>query len=147
MTKLCRVAFVALCVASLFSVTAAWAAEGTVANPAIGSEAPLFTPAPELKGCTFRCISGFSTNIGGGPSDWGMGSSCAAAQSAFSSALFNRADANCYNRGYEDGVCGTITEVITTGCYFNGTMFQIDGYADHSCGRTVCIEPKDPYQY
>ena len=121
MTKLYRVAFVALlCAASLYTGSAAWA-------------------------CTFRCISGFTTAINGGPSDWGMGSSCTAAQSALTAALFDRADANCYNRNY-DGVCGTVTQVTTTACYFNGTMFQIDAYANHSCGRTICIDPIDPYQ-
>jgi len=146
MQKICRLAFAVLCMAALFAGTAAWAAEGgPVANPVVGAEAPLFTPAPELKGCTFRCISGFTTAINGGPSDWGMGSSCAVAQSALTAALFDRADANCYSRGYEDGVCGTITQVTTTACYFNGTMFQVDAYANHSCGRTICIE-KEPYQ-
>jgi hypothetical protein len=116
-----RVAFVALCVASLFSGSAAWA------------------------GCRFRCVSGFTTSNQGGPSDWAQASTCSAAQSALSSALFTRADDNCWNLGY-DGVCGTITEVMTSGCYFNGTMFQVGGYADHSCGREICIDPIDPYQ-
>jgi len=95
--------------------------------------------------CTYRCVSGFTTAINGGPSDWGMASTCAAAQTALTNSLFNTADANCYNRGY-DGVCGTVTQVTTTPCYFNGTMFQIDAYANHSCLREICIDPIDPYQ-
>jgi len=120
MSKICKGAFVALCVASLFSASAAWA------------------------GCRFRCISGFTTAYNGGPSDWAQGSTCSEAQSALSSALFTRADNNCVDLGY-DGVCGTITQVTTGPCYFNGTMFQMSGYADHSCGVEVCIE-RDPYQ-
>ena len=122
MARQCKVAFIALCVASLFSASAARA------------------------GCRFRCISGFTTSSSyGGPSDWGMGWTCSEAHSSFSSSVFNTADQNCLNRGYE-GVCGTIYEVMTTACYFNGTMFQVSGYADHSCGREVCIDPIDPYQ-
>ena len=81
---------------------------------------------------------------GGGPSDWGQGWTCIEAQSAFSGSVFNHADQNCLNQGY-DGVCGTIYEVMTSGCYFNGTMFQVGGYANHSCGVEICIE-RDPYQ-
>jgi hypothetical protein len=125
MAKLYKVVFVALCVAALFSGSASAA-------------------------CRFRCISGFTTSPGGGqPSDWGMGPDCATAQSAFSSSVFNTADNNCVALGY-DGVCGIVYEVITSqgpnGCFFNGTMMQVDGYANHSCGREICIDPIDPYQ-
>ena len=143
MTKLCKVVFEPVCSVSLFSVTGAWAGEGTVANPSIGAEVPLLIPAPEAKigGCHIVCESGFTTSPGGGqPSDWGMASDCTAAQSALTSALATRATNNCLNMGY-DRRCGIVTQVTTTGCYFNGTMFQIDAYADHSCGYTICDDP------
>jgi len=145
MAKLCRVALLALCVMSLFAGTAAWAAEsGTVANPAIGAESPLlFTPAPDLKigGCRIRCLGTYTTAIGGGPSDWGMGSSCAVAEPALTNALYARADDYCWNNGF-DGAC-SVVQVTTSACYFNGTMFQTDGYANFKCSSTICI---DPYQ-
>jgi len=39
--------------------------------------------------------------------------------------------------------CGTVSQVTTSACYFNGSVFQIDAYANHGCGDTVC---DDPYQ-
>lgn len=141
MAKLRRVAFVALCVTSLFSFAAAWA-DCIGESPAVSIEPPLFTPAPETKlppdGCrTFCPTTIYSTQTPDGPSDWGMGSDCTAAQSALTTALRNRADQHCLDLGY-DGVCGTVNQVTTTACYFNGTMFQVDAYATHRCAVSSC---------
>src|SRR5215208_3186378 len=122
MAKLCRVAFLALCVASLFAGTAAWAGEGSPApdaTPTISPEAPVFTPAPELKGCRMRCLGSYASGSPGNPSDWGMGSSCAVADPALSNALDNRAETLCWNAGHDLGACNVVHN-ITSACYFNG---------------------------
>lgn len=138
MAKLYRVAFIALCMCSLFSVMVG-ADGGTVVNPVTGTEPLLFTPAPEAKlppdGCRIFCIGGFSTSVNGGDSDWGMGSSCAEAQAAFSNAVNGKAQSHCDSID-SLGVCN-VTEV-KGGCFFNGTMFQIDGYADYGCRQEIC---------
>jgi hypothetical protein len=71
-----------------------------------------------------------------------MGSSCAVADAALTSALFSRADDACWNNGF-DGAC-SVVEVVTTACYFNGTMWQSDGYANYKCSTTICIDPIQP---
>jgi hypothetical protein len=141
--KLCRFVFAGLCAASLFA-SSAWAADGSaVANPVIGAEAPLFTPAPELKigGCRTRCVDSYTTSVNGGPSAWGMGSTCSAAQTDLDAHLLAQADAHCLDLGY-DGAC-SVTTVITGLCYWQPSIngYQTSGYADHSCLSTICIDP------
>src|SRR5215216_7120697 len=138
--KLCRFVFVGLCAASLFA-SSAWAGEGGAAvNSAIGAEAPLSTPAPELKigGCRTRCIGSYTTSINGGPSAWGMGSTCSTAQTDLDARLFDQADTHCVELGY-DGAC-SVTTVITGPCYWQPSIngYQTSGYANHSCLSTIC---------
>ena len=124
MAKLCRVALALLCIAPLFSVTAVLA---------------------KSTGCRFVCpTTTYSTSINGASSAWGIGPDCASARADLSSRLFDQADQHCVDLGF-DGVCGTITEVITTGCFFNSNIwaFQINGYAIHRCSHEVCID-RDP---
>jgi hypothetical protein len=143
MARFYRVAFMALCLSSLFSVAAitAWAdgGGGTVSSPVAGPDCPLFIPAPQNKlppdGCRFFCLGDYSTAVNGGSSDWGMGSSCEEAQSAFSGAVSSKADSYCQSIG-RLWVC-SLTEV-KGGCFFNGTMMQIDGYADFQCMEEIC---------
>jgi len=73
-----------------------------------------------------------------------MGSSCAVADPALSNALDNRAETLCWNAGHDLGACNIVHQ-ITTGCYFNGTMFQTDGYVTNGCWVEVCIDPIYPY--
>ena len=141
MAKLCRVAFIALCICSLFSVLT-WADGGTASNPVVGPDVPLFIPAPQNKlpppgGCWYYCAGGRTTAVNGGSSDWGMGSTCTEAQTAFSNAVRSKAQDDC--TGSADlGWCN-LTEVKGA-CFFNGTMFQIDGYANYGCRFEVCDE-------
>jgi hypothetical protein len=145
MAKLCRVTFLALCVASLFAGTAAWAGEGSaVEAPAIGTEVPNFIPAPELKACRLRCLGSYSSGSPTNPSDWGMGSTCPVAEAALSTALNNRAESSCYAMNHDLGACN-VGHHVTTPCYFNGTTNQTDGYVTFGCWVEVCIEPIDPY--
>jgi hypothetical protein len=141
MAKLYRVAFIALCICSLFSVLA-WADGGTASNPVVGPDVPLFIPAPQNKlpppgSCWYPCVGGRTTAVNGDSSDWGMGSTCAEAQAAFSSAVRSKAQNDCDSTG-DFGWCN-LTEV-TGGCFFNGTMFQIDGYANYGCRVQFCEE-------
>ena len=146
MAKPYRFTFLAFCTASLF-VGSAWAGEGgaVLAKPVIGAEAPLFTPAPELKigGCRTRCIGSYATSTNGASSAWGMGSNCSAAQADLDAFLFNQADQNCLALG-TDGAC-SVTTVVTTPCYWNGYSYQFSGYANYRCFVTTCIEPPPPY--
>jgi hypothetical protein len=140
MSKVSKLALVA-CMASLLIVGMAWAGEASgAASPLI--KAPNFTPAPENRTCHGHCGGSHSTAINGGPSDWGMGNSCTEAQTALTNSLYSTSDNQCVNLGL-DGVCGTITQVTTTACYFNTMkgMYQIDGYAIHPCAWTICIGP------
>jgi hypothetical protein len=147
MSRLYRVVCMTLCLVSLFSLgvaTKAWADGGTASNPVVGSDLPLFNPAPQNKlpppgGCRTWCaLGGFTTAVNGGASDWGMGATCAEAQAAFSSAVRNKAANGCSNWPESLGWCN-LTEV-TGGCFFNGTMFQIDGYANYGCLVVICEE-------
>jgi hypothetical protein len=76
-----------------------------------------------------------------------MGPDCASADADFRNNVFARADNNCANNGYYDGACN-VNPVITSvpACFFNGTMFQVDGYATHGCWVEICSDPIDPYQ-
>jgi len=94
-------------------------------------------------GCRVRCLGSYSTSPSGSdPSDWGMGSSCAAAYTDLDNHLYDRSDAQCVSLNTL-GVCGTVQTVITTECYWRDDigMYQADGYAIHSCEVEICIDP------
>lgn len=117
MARLYRAVCVALCLTAVFSVMA-------LALP------------PD--GCRLFCSGGHTTAVNGGASDWGMGSTCTEAQTAFSNAVRSKASSYCAGLDPEAlGYCN-LTEVITGGCFFNGTMFQVDGYANFGCRFYVC---------
>lgn len=137
MTRLFGVVCMALCLMSLLSGMA-WADGGTASNPVVGPDVPLFIPTPQEKrppfDCWLVCAGNYSTSFNGGASDWGMGLSCDEAYSSFSEAVTYRANNSC-----PQGAC-QINEVITGGCFFNGTMFQVDGYATYGCVEQQCLE-------
>jgi hypothetical protein len=66
-----------------------------------------------------------------------MGSTCTEAQAAFSSSVRSKAQNDCSDIGISEWC--NLTEV-KGGCFFNGTMFQIDGYANYGCRLQVCDE-------
>lgn len=96
----------------------------------------VMTWASPPDGCRNYCLGNFTTSVNGGASDWGMGSSCTDAQAALNSAVSNRAENNCTSVGYL-WAC-SVTTVVTGGCFFNGTMFQVDGYANYKCMAEIC---------
>lgn len=99
---------------------------------------------PEAQaGCRYRCLGNYSSSPGGGqPSDWGMGSSCVAAEADFDAHLWATANDLCYSMGHVDGAC-SVTKVTTTACYFNTdiNMYQVDGYSLYKCSVEICIDP------
>ncbi|HEX3555998.1 MAG TPA: hypothetical protein VIA62_22500 [Thermoanaerobaculia bacterium] len=68
-------------------------------------------------------------------SSWGMGANCTAAQSDLTSHVNADAFADCGGSAYT--CLGTLH--YTNACWWNGTMFQSDGYRDYSC--KVCGQP------
>lgn len=69
---------------------------------------------------------------------WGMGADCA---TAFQDAVnHGRALFTCESAG----TCEE-TFVITTGCWFNGTQQQVDGYMIYRCLEGCSINPCEPW--
>jgi hypothetical protein len=66
-----------------------------------------------------------------------MGTDCYQAQAAFSNAVRSKAQNDCNGFGISEWC--NLTEVKGS-CFFNGTMFQIDGYANYGCRIEVCEE-------
>jgi hypothetical protein len=69
---------------------------------------------------------------------WGKGSDCDAALADLDANTHALADQLCWDMGAE-AACQLGSLVITTACYWNGMMYQIDGYRSYKCLR--CWEP------
>lgn len=150
MTRMRKMVFVSFCAALLLVAVSAVRADDSGSSPASLApqiaDSPLLTPEPELMfGCHSHCLGSYTTAISGGPSDWGMGASCTEATNNLNNSVFNTADSHCIDLGF-DGACN-VTVVVTTGCYWSSMkgMYQIDGYGNHSCIVTICIDPPPPY--
>lgn len=119
MAKLCRLVLGVLCVTALFAVEA-------------------------QADCRYRCLGTYTTSSNGLASDWGMGSSCVAADADLDAHLWANADSICQSMGHI-GAC-SLVKVVTEPCYFNTgiNMYQTDGYANFKCTIEICIDPIDP---
>lgn len=83
----------------------------------------------DAAGC-IRCPSFFVWT----PGQWGMGSTCAQAESNAIAAAYNYAYSVC-----NDGVCGTGAEEIVTPCSFQGGMWKADGRVQYKCAINLCF--------
>jgi hypothetical protein len=121
-----------------------------VVLPAFASEAPpeldsqLFVPETLETAVCWSCSGTYTTSPGGGAaSHWGKGSSCTAATSDFNTQTFNAANFVCY--GFDAEYACSVSRVVTAACFWNGSMYQVDGYANFKCrywiGGPGCIIP------
>lgn len=114
------------------------------ADTPTGPGGDLFTPEPIETAVCWSCAGSYTTSPGGGAaSHWGMGSSCSAAQTDFNSQTGSAANQVCWGEGAEYACA--ISRVVTAACFWNGSMYQIDGYANFKCrfwtGGPGCIIP------
>lgn len=131
---------VALAFVTLLGSPAAFSA--VAASP---PDSDLFAPEPIQTAVCTSCVGTYTTSPGGGAaSHWGMGTSCTAAQSDLTAQT--RAAANSYCLSYVDDYPScSLTVVVTAACFWNGSTYQVDGYANFKCriwtGGPGCIIP------
>ncbi len=122
------------CLSSLLVVGVGWAAESTAVAADEPSLEELLAPEPALKASCYGCATGYTTSPGGGQaSHWGLGSSCALAQSSLTSQTRSAATAICAD--FDDyGIC-SFGVVVTAPCWWSSTYNQyvVDGYANFGC--------------
>ncbi|MDX1997612.1 MAG: hypothetical protein SF066_07810 [Thermoanaerobaculia bacterium] len=120
------------------------------AVPAFAGDAPLvaesdlFVPEVLETAACWSCSGNYTTSPGGGAaSHWGKGSSCTAATNDFNNQTFTAATTSCYGLGAEYAC--SVSRVVTAACFWNGSMYQVDGYANYRCrfwiGGPGCIIP------
>lgn len=134
-----RKMFPLACLVALLTVPAAFAAEGGAL------ESDLFAPEPLQTAVCTACGGNYTTSPGGGAaSHWGMGSSCSTAQSDLTTQTRAAATSFCLSN-IDDYPSCSLTVVVTAACYWNGSMYQVDGYANFKCrywvGGPGCIIP------
>jgi len=88
------------------------------------------TAKPAWALCYCQTNNDYST-----PENWGMGADCTAAQNDLAIHVNSVARADC---GATQTCLGTLH--LVNACWWNGTMYQADGYRDYSC--KVCGIPQ-----
>jgi hypothetical protein len=107
-------------------------------------ESELFTPEAIETAVCWSCSGSYTTSPGGAAaSHWGKGSSCTAAQNDFNSQTGSAANQTCWTLGAEYAC--SVARIVTAACFWNGSMYQVDGYANFKCrywvGGPGCIIP------
>lgn len=110
--------------------------------PGVASD--LFVPEVLETAVCWSCSGNYTTSPGGGAaSHWGKGSSCTAATTDFNNQTFSAATTSCYGQGAEYAC--SVSRVVTAACFWNGSMYQVDGYTNFKCrfwlGGPGCIIP------
>ena len=131
---------VALALVTLLGSPAAFAA--VASSP---TDSDLFVPEPIQTAVCIACGGSYTASPGGGAaSHWGMGSSCTTAQSDLTAQTRAAANEYCLYNVDDYGSC-SLSVVVTAACFWNGSMYQVDGYANFKCrywtGGPGCILP------
>ncbi len=85
---------------------------------------------PQAEAGCIRCLGAFAWT----PGQWGMASTCAAAETAALINAYNWAESAC---GW-DGVCAWGSEEIVTACMWDGTQWKADGRVQFKCAVNMC---------
>lgn len=133
----CRTALVVFALA-FAAFSPVFAAEPAAVDDPLAIELPLQTPAPKPTAPPCQaCATGFTTSPGGGQaSHWGHGSDCTSAQNDLRSQLLAAANAFCMDL---DGLPRCSFQVVhTVACWWNGSQYVSDGYANFGCWIYIC---------